>query len=104
MTALRTRPDTVSMSVVRDMIEAEKRGAEMSAVTLNTARTTRPHGLDGAVFRLGLALVVWSRSREARRPSLREQLESDRLRAEAWRRRDDDRALAMSRTQVTRYI
>jgi len=93
MTALVLSPEAAGMSAVTTTIDLSKRGAAMSAVSLNTVslntvtlnstRTTRPSGFDGAVFRLGLTLVAWSRTRaDRRRPtpeSNRVALERDRM-------------------------
>jgi hypothetical protein len=95
MSALTPCDPAAGMSVVTARINLTKRGAAMSAVsintmTLNTHRTTRPAGFEGVVYRLGLTLVAWSRSRNGLRPTPQEQQELARERARMIAERERD--------------
>lgn len=74
MTMLLDNPsyDTAELSVVRPTLVSQK---EVSAMTATTAtyeknvRRPRPHGLDRAVMRMSLAMLLWAR-RHADRTAL----------------------------------
>lgn len=71
----------------------------MTALTISSTRSTlraRPRGLDGAIYRLGMAMAAWARTHSARQSSDRRMIDRQRQ----WREAADSYAAFRSQGDV----
>jgi hypothetical protein len=101
MTILLERPAAGAPETVAEMSAADRRFDSKEEVTTMTATTARPrpHGLDRAVMRLSLAMLIWARKRSERSAISHDQHTQRVSQALAIETREHDAALRFARVR-----
>jgi hypothetical protein len=101
MTILLERTPTGSHETIAEMSAADRRFTSEEEVTTMTATTARPrpHGLDRAVMRLSLAMMIWARKRTDRFAISHDERAQRVSQALAARAREHDAALRVARVR-----
>jgi hypothetical protein len=101
MTILLERPATGATENPAEMSAVDRRfdsKEEVRTMTATTARP-RPHGLDRAVMRLSLAMMIWARKRAERSAMTHSQRGRQVSQARAIEAREHDAALRFARVR-----
>ena len=102
MTMLLESPshDTAEVSVVPRNFEPTREVNTMTATTFGTTvRRVRPHGLDRAVMRVSLAMLLWARRHADRTAVSREEHTRMYRELQNLQRREHDAALLVARVR-----